>query len=128
MSKPNSSSPAPGNQPILRNRVILEGVLITTPEFRYTPAGRLVTLMEIEHISVEPGNDQPQRLELHMPIIALGTLAEQCRTLKQGDSISVEGQLNQKRWIRETQVRWGKTELLARRIRALDGHKEVKAD
>ena len=105
--------------PTQANRVVLEGVLTALPEFRMTPAGRLVAHLRMEHLSQEPGTNPPQRIELRMAVLALGRLAEQCRPLAQGTSLLVEGRLNQKRWIRDGKVRWGETELLAQQIRCL---------
>ncbi|MEO5339081.1 MAG: hypothetical protein H7837_00990 [Magnetococcus sp. MYC-9] len=89
---------------------------MTPPEFRVTPAGRLVAHLCMEHLSQESAVDPLQRIELRMPVLALGPLAEQCRPLTQGTPLHVEGCLNQKRWIRDGKVRWGPTELLAQRI------------
>lgn len=106
------------------NWIILEGILISSPEFRYTPAGRLLASLEVEHVSLESGADNPRRIELRIPVLALGTLAELCRLLSQGTQIRVEGSLNQKRWIRDGKVRWGRTEILAQNIKSLDSGRE----
>lgn len=103
--------------PVQANYLVLEGTLATPPEFRFTPAGRLVARLCLEHLSQESAGDAPQRIELRMAVLALGRLAEQCRPLVQGTPLHVEGRLNQKRWIRDGQVRWGQTELLACQIR-----------
>lgn len=102
------------------NRMVLEGMLMELPEFRVTPAGRLVASLEVEHVSLESGVTDPQRIELRMSVLALGVLAERCRSFLQGTPLCVEGSLNQKRWIRDGKVRWGRTELLARDIRPLE--------
>lgn len=115
MSKTATTSQAPAN------RTILEGTLIAPPEFRYTPAGRLVASLDVEHVSLKSGvgANPPLRIELRMPVLALGELAERCRLFSQGVSLYVEGRLNQKRWIRDGKVRWGRTELLAQQIKTL---------
>lgn len=102
--------------------MILEGILATPPEFRLTPAGRLVAYLHVEHVSHGSEGDHAQRIELRMPVLALGLLAEQCRPFSQGSTLRVEGTLNQKRWIRDGKVRWGQTELLAHHIRRVDQH------
>ncbi|MBF0583705.1 MAG: single-stranded DNA-binding protein [Magnetococcales bacterium] len=102
--------------PAQANHVVLEGRLAFSPEFRFTPAGRLVAHLQLEHVSQGGEGDPPPRIELQLPVLALGLLAEQCRPLAQGDALRVEGTLNQKRWIRDGKVRWGQTELLARQI------------
>ena len=124
MMSPNAAVTLPtvvGHSPV--NHVVLEGTLIAPPEFRRTPSGRLVASLEIEHVSLESGVDHPQRIELRMPILALGTVAEECRLFCQGASLSVEGWLNQKRWIRDGKVRWGRTELLAQHVTLLNPQK-----
>ena len=102
------------------NTVTLEGTLVTAPEFRYTPSGRLVASLEVEHCSQEGIGDRTRRIELRIPVQALDALAERCRPLVQGVVLRLEGTLNQKRWIRDGRVRWGKTELLAKEITPLD--------
>ena len=104
----------------LQNQTTLEGVIIQPTDVRYTPTGREGALLMIEHISETNPSAPIQRLELHMPVVALGELANQCRNIVPGQSIRVEGYLNQKRWIRDGKVRWGKTELFARTIQLLE--------
>ncbi|MBF0460081.1 MAG: single-stranded DNA-binding protein [Magnetococcales bacterium] len=109
--------------PVLTNQVVLEGRLAAAPEFRCTPAGRLMARLYVEHLSQETAPDtggQPQRMELQMPVLALGVLAERCRPLAQGTSLHVEGNLNQKRWIRDGKIRWGQIELQAHQIRVME--------
>ncbi|MBF0454787.1 MAG: single-stranded DNA-binding protein [Magnetococcales bacterium] len=101
------------------NETALDGVLLESPEFRLTPAGRAVASLMIEHISEGNQSAPIKRLELRMPIVALGALADQCRDVRPGQLIRVTGRLNQKRWIRDGKVRWGKLELLAQTIQPL---------
>jgi primosomal replication protein N len=104
----------------LNNQTTIDGVVIQPAEFRFTPTGRAVATLLLEHIS-EVGHSAPiKRLELRMSVIALGELAEKCRDIAIGQHVSVEGSLNQKRWIRDGKVRWGKTELIAKTIQLLD--------
>ncbi len=102
------------------NHTVLEGTLATEPEFRCTPAGRLVAHLHLDHASGGSDGDPLQRIELHLPVLALGPLAERCRPLAPGTTLHVEGRLNQKRWIRDGKVRWGQTELLAHQIRPME--------
>ncbi len=55
-----------------------------------------------------------------MSIMAIGPLAETCRSLEPGVSLRVAGHLNQRRWIRDGVTRWGRMELVARKIQRLD--------
>jgi primosomal replication protein N len=104
----------------LANQTILHGVVIQPAEFRFTPTGRQVALLIVEHLSESDQSAPIQHLELRMPIVALGDLAQICRDIAVGQNIRVEGSLNQKRWIRDGKVRWGKTELIASSIQLLD--------
>ncbi|MBF0196049.1 MAG: single-stranded DNA-binding protein [Magnetococcales bacterium] len=102
------------------NQTILNGVVIQPAEFRFTPTGRQVAMLIVEHLSESEKSAPIQHLELRMPVVALGDLAQTCRDIAVGQNIRVEGSLNQKRWIRDGKVRWGKTELIARTIHLLD--------
>ena len=110
------------------NRVVLEGVLLKTAEFRFTPAGRPVATLELEHRSWAVGMEPALKLELHIPVVAVGPLAEWCRRLVVGDRLRVDGRLNQRRWIRDGKVRWGRTELVARDIRRAGFDAEAAGD
>lgn len=102
------------------NRVVLSGVLLTAPEIRVAPSGLSVVTLELEHVS-RTGGEPLQRLELRMPVVVVGPLAAQCRSLTPGTVLSVQGRLNQKRWIRDEKVRWGRTELVATHLQVLEG-------
>jgi primosomal replication protein N len=102
------------------NQTTIEGVVLQPVDFRYTPAGRAVALLTVEHISQASPSASMERLELRMPVVALGELAERCRNIAPGQHIRAEGSLNQKRWIRDGKVRWGKTELFAQTIQISD--------
>lgn len=78
--------------------------------------------LHLEHLSEGFDSTSTQRIELRILVIALGELADQCRHLNQGTPLHVEGSLNQKRWIRDGKVRWGKTELMAHTIKSMDQH------
>ncbi len=102
------------------NLTTLDGVVIQPADFRYTPAGRAVLHLMVEHVSRADPAAAIERLELHMPVVLLGELAERHRDITQGQYLHIEGSLNQKRWIRDGKVRWGKMELLARTVRLTD--------
>ncbi len=103
-----------------RNRVDLSGVLVAPPELRVTPSGLTVATLELQHLSREGAAGPAQSLELRIPVVAIGPLAEPCRRLAVGTALEVEGRLNQKRWIRDGKVRWGRTELLATNLRTIE--------
>lgn len=101
------------------NSLELAGRLIAPVDFRVTPAGRAVATLELEHLSIHDDPEPGLRLEAHMVVIAMGALAEQYRACAVGTTLHVQGRLNQKRWIRDERVRWGRLELLATRIQRL---------
>ncbi|MBF0629003.1 MAG: single-stranded DNA-binding protein [Magnetococcales bacterium] len=102
------------------NQVLLEGQLLTPVDYRVTPGGRPLLMLELEHLSCHEQPDSSLRLEVRLPVMALGALAEQCRTLTPGCRLQVTGRLNQKRWVRDGTVRWGRLELLALEVRRID--------
>lgn len=101
------------------NRVNLEGVLLEPAKYRVTPSGRPVSTLELEHVSRSHGTEPVERLELRIPVLAMGLLAEESRGFPVGTRLRVEGRLNQKRWIRDEKVRWGRTELVAQKLQVL---------
>lgn len=102
------------------NSVELEGRLIEPVDFRVTPAGRAVATLELEHLSTHDDPEPGLRLEARMVVVAMGPLAERYRACAVGSRLRVQGRLNQKRWIRDDRVRWGRLELLAREIQRVD--------
>jgi len=109
------------SNPPAANEVLLEGRLLGPVEYRVTPGGRAVASFELEHLSCHAQPDSGLRLEMRLPVMALGALAERCRVFSPGCLLRVTGRLNQKRWIRDGQVRWGRVELFALGICGLDG-------
>ncbi|MEO5378405.1 MAG: single-stranded DNA-binding protein [Magnetococcus sp. DMHC-6] len=95
------------------NQTILQGMLSVPVDMRYTPTGRPVARFALEHTSVVQDLAPLERLEVRMDVIAVGATAEGCRHLNIGQFLYVKGRLNQKRWLRNGKVRWGKTELVA---------------
>ncbi|MBF0271150.1 MAG: single-stranded DNA-binding protein [Magnetococcales bacterium] len=101
------------------NQVLLEGQLLAPVDYRVTPAGRPVLFLEMEHGSRHEQPDSSLCLEARMPVMALGDLALRCRSLTPGCTLRVTGRLNQKRWVKDGKVRWGRLELVAMEIRML---------
>ncbi|MBF0417580.1 MAG: single-stranded DNA-binding protein [Magnetococcales bacterium] len=101
------------------NSVELAGRLIEPVDFRVTPAGRAVATLELEHLSIHDDPEPGLRLEARMVVVAMGALAEQYRACAVGTTLRVQGRLNQKRWIRDDRIRWGRLELLAIQIQQL---------
>lgn len=101
------------------NHVFLEGVLTLEAKVRLTPSGESVATLELEHASESHDTLPIKRMELKITVLLLGQLAEACRGLPEGSVVKVQGRLNQKRWIRDNRVRWGKTELIANQLDVL---------
>lgn len=102
------------------NQVRLEGRIVAPVDFRVTPTGRALLWIELEHLSCHEQPDPALRYEVRMPVLALGSLAERWRTLTPGCRLRVTGRLNQKRWVRDNKVRWGRLELVALEITPQD--------
>lgn len=103
-----------------RNEAILEGVLIDAVDTRFAPSGLRIAHFELEHLSEAVDLPPLERLAARASIVAAGPLAKQCADLTPGAPMRVEGALNQKRFFRSGEVRWGRIELFARRIILLD--------
>ncbi|MEO5345713.1 MAG: single-stranded DNA-binding protein [Magnetococcus sp. YQC-9] len=101
------------------NHVEFDGRLMTPVDYRVTPAGRPVAYLEVEHFSTHDAPETALRLEARVVVVTMGALAESCRGLTSGTRLRVIGRLNQKRWVRDGQVRWGRLELLALKIEIL---------
>lgn len=98
------------------NFAVVEGTLTQPADWRVTPGGVPVARMELEHLSTPQELAPLNRLELRIPVLAMGDLAERCRTYPPGARLRAEGRLNQKRWIRDGKTRWGAVELVARSV------------
>ncbi|MBF0213281.1 MAG: single-stranded DNA-binding protein [Magnetococcales bacterium] len=120
MNDPASPNALSANLPgPAANQALLEGQLLAPLDYRVTSTGRPVLFFELEHLSCHEEPDSALRLEARMPVMALGELADRCRTLMPGCTLRVTGRLNQKRWVRDGKVRWGRLELVAMEIRML---------
>ncbi|MBF0426219.1 MAG: single-stranded DNA-binding protein [Magnetococcales bacterium] len=99
----------------------MEGVLLEPAAVRHTPSGRPLVALELEHRSTVSDTQPPERCELRITVLAVGPLAGQCQDLPPGARLRVVGRLNQRRWIRAGETRWGRTELIAQEIASLPG-------
>lgn len=98
------------------NQVSLDGVLAVDPKWRHTPSGRAVATLTVEHHATEKIPEPLERLDLLLTVVVIAPLSEQCKGWLAGDHVKVEGVLNQKRWLRGGNTRWGKMELVATQI------------
>ncbi|MBF0124046.1 MAG: single-stranded DNA-binding protein [Magnetococcales bacterium] len=116
---PNSPLPPAAAPSYLANELVLGGLLLEPAEMRTTPSGQVVARLEIAHHCHDGTLPPLQEWAVRMTVLAIGPLAERCRSLFPGAKIRVVGRLNQKRWLRDGQTRWGKMELVAREIETL---------
>ena len=58
------------------NEVVLSGMAQDVLDLRFTPAGIPVIEFNLRHASVQSEAGQPRRIELVMPAIAFGTVAQ----------------------------------------------------
>jgi primosomal replication protein N len=102
------------------NQTTLEGGVIEPPERRVIPSGLTVTRLVVEHLSEITDLPPLERLAARLDVLATGPLGEFGATLAPGTRIHVTGSLNQRRFIRGGQVRWGRLELYARTLRLIE--------
>lgn len=107
-------------RPDVANHTVLTGVVAEPVVIRATPAGRAIAHITLTHDIRVQGLAPLERLALQLTVLAMGSLAEQCRGLPPGTPLRVTGQLNQKRWVRDGKTRWGQVELVARAIDRLE--------
>ncbi|ABK44961.1 single-strand binding protein/Primosomal replication protein n [Magnetococcus marinus MC-1] len=99
------------------NEVVLSGVVVETPELRYTPAGTAVLTWVLEHRSQVEDLPPLTETTVQMHVVVLGALADQWQGVQQGERVRVRGKLNRKRHQRNDQIRWGRLELVARQVK-----------
>ncbi|MBF0159871.1 MAG: single-stranded DNA-binding protein [Magnetococcales bacterium] len=126
--KPSTMEALPemAHESILANELILGGLLLEPAEMRTTPSGKVLARMELAHHCRNSDLPPIEEWAVRMTVLAVGPLAEQCRLLFPGARIEITGRLNQKRWLRDGQTRWGKLELVARKIRTLTFTEKVE--
>ncbi|MEO5366772.1 MAG: single-stranded DNA-binding protein [Magnetococcus sp. WYHC-3] len=98
------------------NVLELEGMVQSVPDLRSTPAGTPVLRFELRHEPEVAEDDASLRIAALIEVVLIGPLAERHRSLRPGSALRVCGVLNQQRWLRQGQVRWGRMELVARDV------------
>lgn len=74
------------------NRLVIDGVVVTEPETRYSPAGIPITRFTLEHRSRQLEADMPREAYCRIGIVAAGEAQRgQLQAMKSGDRIRVEG-------------------------------------
>jgi single-strand DNA-binding protein len=100
------------------NKVILIGNLTKDPEIRYTPSGTPVAnfRLAVNH-KYKQGDDLKEEV-CYIDIVVFGKQAENCgQFLNKGQSVIVDGRLQERRWETEDGQKRNKHELVAQTVR-----------
>ena len=99
------------------NKVILMGNLTKDPEIRYTPNGTAVANFSIAVNRRYKVNGEVKDEVSYLDIVVFGKQAENCgQYINKGDSILVEGRLQQRRWESEDGQKRSKIEIVAQSV------------
>ena len=104
------------------NKVLLIGYLGTDPEMRFTPSGKPIATFSIVVSRDDAGivNQTHKRSEL-FTILVWGELAEKCKeTLKKGNKVYVDGQLQTRHWVDDQGFSKSNVEIMANELLILN--------
>ena len=105
------------------NKAIIEGRLSQAVELRTTPQGKLVTNFRLATERQWTGADgTPFAATDWHTVVAWERLAEQCKELREGDMIYVEGRLQTRSWEdrEHPDIKHYRTEIIASTIRPVE--------
>ena len=105
------------------NKAIIEGRLGQAVELRTTPQGKAVANLRIATERQWNGADgAPMTATDWHTVVAWEGLAEQCKELREGDMVHVEGRLQTRSWEDRdhADVKHYRTEIIASSIRAVE--------
>jgi primosomal replication protein N len=86
------------------NEVVLSGTAHALCDLRYTPAGIPVLEFSVRHMSMQAEAGQSRRVELDMPAIAFGPVAQRLAEARQTSRTIMARGFLAKRSLRSTQV------------------------
>lgn len=96
------------------NKVILLGNLTRDPEVRYTPNGVAVASFAIAVNRKYKQGDETKDEVSYIDIVVFGKQAESCgQYINKGDSVLIDGRLQQRRWETEDGQKRSKVEVVA---------------
>lgn len=110
------------------NKVILLGNLTRDPEVRYTPNGIAVASFALAVNRKYKQGDETREEVSYIDIVVFGKQAESCgQYINKGDSVLIDGRLQQRRWETEDGQKRNKIEVVAQSVnfmpkRASSGH------
>lgn len=107
------------------NKVLLIGYLGREPEMRSTPNGRSVTIFTLGVTKTWNSTDRDKHNETEwFNIVAMGNLAEICRTLVKGQHVYIEGRLQSRKWVDNLGVHHSSFEVVCNEMIKLSDHRE----
>jgi single-strand DNA-binding protein len=99
------------------NKVILLGNLTRDPEVRYTPNGNAVASFAIAVNRKYKQGDETKEEVSYIDIVVFGKQAESCgQYISKGDSVLIDGRLQQRRWETEDGQKRSKVEVVAQSV------------
>jgi len=99
------------------NKVILLGNLTRDPEIRYTPNGTPVANFAIAVNRRYKQGEETKEEVCFVDIVVFGKQAESCgQYINKGDSVLIDGRLQQRRWETEDGQRKNKLEVVAQSV------------
>src|SRR5574342_243182 len=99
------------------NKVILMGNLTRDPEVRYTPNGIAVASFAIAVNRKYKQGDETKEEVSYIDIVVFGKQAESCgQYISKGDSVLIDGRLQQRRWETEDGQKRSKVEVVAQSV------------
>jgi len=99
------------------NKVILLGNLTRDPEVRYTPNGIAVASFAIAVNRKYKQGDETKEEVSYIDIVVFGKQAESCgQYISKGDSVLIDGRLQQRRWETEDGQKRNKIEVVAQAV------------
>ncbi len=99
------------------NKVILLGNLTRDPEVRYTPNGIAVASFAIAVNRKYKQGDETKDEVSYIDIVVFGKQAESCgQYIGKGDSVLIDGRLQQRRWETEEGQKRNKLEVVAQSV------------
>jgi len=99
------------------NKVILLGNLTRDPEVRYTPNGSAVASFAIAVNRKYKQGEETKEEVSYIDIVVFGKQAESCgQYINKGDSVLIDGRLQQRRWETEDGQKRNKVEVVAQSV------------
>jgi len=96
------------------NKVILLGNLTRDPEVRYTPNGSAVASFALAVNRKYKQGEETKEEVSYIDIVVFGKQAENCgQYINKGDSVLIDGRLQQRRWETEDGQKRSKVEVVA---------------